>query len=117
MSTGETQAEREVRARIDAIVRADDVVLFMKGTPRTPLCGFSGRVVRILNTLGVPFRAVEVLQSDAMREGIKVYSDWPTIPQLYIKGEFMGGCDIVEDLYDSGSLEETMRAHNIPQKT
>lgn len=81
------------------------VLLFMKGTPDQPMCGFSGRVVQILNHLGVAYHAINVLQSEALREGIKVFSDWPTIPQLYVKGEFVGGCDIVSEMFQSGELQ------------
>jgi monothiol glutaredoxin len=81
------------------------VVLFMKGVPDQPRCGFSATVVQILDHLGVDFAGVDVLQSDALRQGIKRYSDWPTIPQLYVKGEFVGGCDIIREMYASGELK------------
>jgi len=81
------------------------VVLFMKGTPEQPGCGFSAVVVQILDHLGVEFAGVNVLSSDALRQGIKSYSDWPTIPQLYVKGEFVGGCDIVREMFQSGELK------------
>ncbi|MBI1199885.1 MAG: Grx4 family monothiol glutaredoxin [Phenylobacterium sp.] len=81
------------------------VVLFMKGVPEQPQCGFSAVTVQILDHLGVDFVGVNVLQSDALREGIKTYSDWPTIPQLYVKGEFVGGCDIVREMFQSGELK------------
>jgi len=81
------------------------VVLFMKGVPDQPQCGFSATVVQILDHLGVDFAGVNVLQSDALRQGVKSYSDWPTIPQLYVKGEFVGGCDIIKEMYATGELK------------
>ncbi|RMD90503.1 MAG: Grx4 family monothiol glutaredoxin [Alphaproteobacteria bacterium] len=93
-----------IRERIDRDVKADDVVLFMKGTPVFPQCGFSAAVVQILSHLGVPFKSYDVLQDPELRQGIKEYSDWPTIPQLYVKGEFIGGCDIVREMFASGEL-------------
>jgi monothiol glutaredoxin len=91
---------------IDNEVKSNDVVLFMKGTPEFPMCGFSGRVVQILNLVGVPFKGVNVLDSDELRQGIKAYANWPTIPQLYVKGEFVGGCDIITEMYQSGELKQ-----------
>ncbi len=93
-----------IRDDIDAIVKSGDVVLFMKGTPQFPQCGFSGQVVQILDHVGVPFKGVNVLENDMIRQGIKDYANWPTIPQLYIKGEFVGGCDIVREMFQSGEL-------------
>jgi len=93
-----------IREDIDGIVKSGDVVLFMKGTPQFPQCGFSGQVVQILDHVGVPFKGVNVLENDAIRQGIKDYANWPTIPQLYIKGEFVGGCDIVREMFQSGEL-------------
>ena len=90
---------------IDQQVKASDVVLFMKGTPQFPQCGFSGQVVQILDYLGVPYKGVNVLDSDELRQGIKAYSNWPTIPQLYVKGEFVGGSDIVREMFQSGELK------------
>lgn len=90
------------RARIDTTVKANDVVLFMKGTPLFPQCGFSSRAVAILEHLGVEYASVDVLQDQGIRQGIKEYSDWPTIPQLYVKGEFVGGSDIMMEMYESG---------------
>ena len=98
-------------AQIDALVKGNDVVLFMKGNKTLPQCGFSSRVASILNYAEVPFADVNVLESDAMRSGIKEYSDWPTIPQLYVKGEFVGGCDIITEMTLSGELD-TMLAEN-----
>ena len=94
----------DVLQRIDATVKSEPVVLFMKGTPQFPQCGFSGQVVQILDYLGVPFKGVNVLEDDDVRNGIKEYASWPTIPQLYIKGEFVGGCDIVREMFQSGEL-------------
>ena len=89
---------------IKTAVESNDVMLFMKGTPQFPQCGFSSQVVQILSYLDVPFKSVNVLESDEMRNGIKAFSNWPTIPQLYIKGEFLGGCDIVREMFQSGEL-------------
>ena len=89
---------------IDKAVKSNDVMLFMKGTPQFPQCGFSSQVVQILDYLGVPFESVNVLADADIRQGIKDYSNWPTIPQLYVKGEFVGGCDIVREMFQSGEL-------------
>ncbi len=91
---------------IDNEVKGNDVVLFMKGTPAFPQCGFSGQMVQILDYLGVEYKGVNVLSSEELRQGIKVYSDWPTIPQLYVKGEFVGGCDIVRDMFQAQELPD-----------
>ena len=98
----------EIQSWIDNVVKTNDMVVFMKGTPEQPMCGFSGRVVQMLDYLGVPYQAVNVLESDQLRNGIKTYSDWPTIPQLYVKGEFIGGCDIVTEMFQSGELKQTL---------
>ena len=90
---------------IDTQVKGNDVVLFMKGTPSFPQCGFSGQVVQILDYLGVTYSGVNVLESDELRQGIKLYSDWPTIPQLYVKGEFVGGADIIREMFQAGELQ------------
>ena len=90
---------------IDSQVKSSDVVLFMKGTPTFPQCGFSGQVVQILDYLGVPYSGINVLESDELRQGIKAYSDWPTIPQLYVKGEFVGGADIIREMFQAGELQ------------
>ena len=95
----------DVNARIEAEVKNNDVVLFMKGTPQFPMCGFSGQVAQILGYIGVPYKGVNVLEDQEIREGIKAYSNWPTIPQLYVKGEFVGGCDIVTEMTLSGELD------------
>ena len=99
--------------KIDAEVKSSDVVLFMKGTPQFPMCGFSGQVVQILDYLGVPFKGVNVLDADDIRQGIKDYSNWPTIPQLYVKGEFVGGCDNTREMFQSGELVELMKTNGI----
>ena len=91
---------------IDSEVKSNDVVLFMKGTPQFPQCGFSGQLVQILDYLGTPYKGLNVLESDDLRDGIKVYSNWPTIPQLYVKGEFVGGCDIVREMFQAGELQQ-----------
>ncbi|MEM1138999.1 MAG: Grx4 family monothiol glutaredoxin [Pseudomonadota bacterium] len=91
---------------IDNTVKANDVVLFMKGTPNFPQCGFSGTVVQMLNYLNVAYAGVNVLEDDALRQGIKDYSNWPTIPQLYVKGEFVGGADIVREMFENGELRD-----------
>ncbi len=87
-------------------LKSNDVVLFMKGTPQFPMCGFSGQVVQILDHLGVTYKGLNVLDSDELRTGIKEYSNWPTIPQLYVKGEFVGGCDIVREMFQTNELFE-----------
>lgn len=91
-----------------------DVVLFMKGTQDAPMCGFSARVCQILNTLNVAYHDINILVDPALREGIKQYSDWPTIPQLYVKGEFIGGCDITTEMYQSGELQTLLKEKGIP---
>lgn len=96
----------DVQQRIDELVKNQKVVLFMKGTPDFPQCGFSMRAVQVVRTLGVPFTTVNVLDDWDVREGIKVYSDWPTIPQLYVDGSFVGGSDIVMQMYESGDLQK-----------
>ena len=95
----------DTNSRIADIVNANDVVLFMKGTPLFPQCGFSSRAVAIMEHLDVPFHSVDVLQDMEIRQGIKAYSDWPTIPQLYVKGEFVGGADIIREMFQSGELK------------
>ncbi|NTS65079.1 Grx4 family monothiol glutaredoxin [Sphingomonas sp. HHU CXW] len=96
----------DTNARIDAVVKNNPVVLFMKGTPLFPQCGFSSRAIAILERLGVEFESVDVLQDQGIRQGIKAYSEWPTIPQLYVNGEFVGGSDIMMEMYESGELAE-----------
>lgn len=102
-----------VRDRIHQEVTGSDVVLFMKGTPVFPMCGFSAAVVQVLNHLNVAFKGIDVLQDPGIRQGIKDYSEWPTIPQLYVKGEFIGGCDIVREMYESGELIELFNTRGI----
>ena len=96
----------DARDRIDRLVKNNDIVLFMKGTALFPQCGFSSRAVAILDHLGVPFETVDVLQDPEIRQGIKDYSDWPTVPQLYVKGEFVGGSDIMMEMFESGELKQ-----------
>jgi len=96
----------QIHERIAGIVNGADVLLFMKGSPLFPQCGFSSRAVAILNHLNVEFDSVDVLQDQEIRQGIKAYSDWPTIPQLYVKGEFVGGSDIMMEMYESGELAQ-----------
>jgi monothiol glutaredoxin len=98
----------DATTRIDEIVRSNDVVLFMKGTALFPQCGFSSRAVSILDHLGVGFETVDVLQDPEIRQGIKGYSDWPTIPQLYVKGEFVGGSDIMMEMFEAGELQQLL---------
>ena len=98
----------ESQARIQELVSTNDVLLFMKGTPLFPQCGFSSRAIAILDRLGVEYESVDVLQDQGVRQGIKAFSDWPTIPQLYVKGEFVGGSDIMMEMYESGELGELM---------
>jgi monothiol glutaredoxin len=98
----------ESQARIQELVSGNDVLLFMKGTPLFPQCGFSSRAVAILDRLGVDYESVDVLQDQGIRQGIKAFSDWPTIPQLYVKGEFVGGSDFMMDMYVNGELAELM---------
>jgi monothiol glutaredoxin len=98
----------DINQWIDNEVKTNDVVLFMKGTADMPMCGFSGRATQILNNLGVGFKGVNVLDSDALRNGIKEYTNWPTIPQLYVKGEFVGGSDIMMEMFQSGELKQLM---------
>lgn len=100
-------------ARINEIVRSADVVLFMKGTPLFPQCGFSSRAVAILDHMGVAYDTVDVLQDQEVRQGIKSYSDWPTIPQLYVKGEFLGGSDIMMEMFEAGELQQLMSEQGV----
>lgn len=105
--------DAQTKSLIENEISSQDVVLFMKGTPVFPQCGFSAAVVGVLSHLGVKFKGVNVLEDDAVREGIKTYSNWPTIPQLYIKGEFVGGCDIIREMYETGELIEMMNSRGI----
>ena len=103
----------DVLARIQNDIETNPVVLYMKGTPVFPQCGFSAQVVQVLSLAGVKFKAFDVLSDDELRQGIKEFSHWPTIPQLYVKGEFVGGCDIVREMYQSGELAELLREKGI----
>jgi monothiol glutaredoxin len=109
MATTEADAHEAIRTEIEA----NDVVLFMKGTAQMPQCGFSSRVAGVLNYMGVRYKDVNVLADEAVRNGIKSFSDWPTIPQLYVKGEFVGGCDIVTEMTLSGELDELFSAKGV----
>ncbi len=99
--------------RIDQLVKNNDIVLFMKGTALFPQCGFSSRAVAILDHLGVPFETVDVLQDPEIRQGVKEYSDWPTVPQLYVKGEFIGGSDIMMEMFQAGELQQLIEEKQI----
>jgi monothiol glutaredoxin len=103
----------DVHSRISDIVNSNDVVLFMKGTPLFPQCGFSSRAIAILDHLGVAYEGVDVLQDPEIRQGIKAFSDWPTIPQLYVKGEFVGGSDIMMEMFEAGELEQLVNDANV----
>jgi len=96
----------ELKERIDNLVKQNKILVFMKGTKLMPQCGFSNNVVQILNTLGVPFQTVDILEDYEIRQGIKEYSNWPTIPQVYINGQFVGGSDIMIEMYQSGELQQ-----------
>ena len=106
----------DVTENIKNEIKTHEVVLFMKGTPVFPMCGFSAATVQILTNLGIKFTSVNVLDSDEMRDGIKKYSNWPTIPQLYVKEEFIGGCDIVKEMFESGELLELFNTRGIEVK-
>jgi monothiol glutaredoxin len=101
-------------AFIENEVKSNPVVLFMKGTPDFPQCGFSGQVVQILNYMGIDYKGINVLADADIRQGIKDYSNWPTIPQLYIKGEFVGGCDIVREMFQAGELQQVLTEKGVP---
>lgn len=106
-------SENPIHDKIKSDVTANEVMLFMKGTPQFPQCGFSAAVVQILDYLGVKYSTDNVLDSDDLREGIKSFSDWPTIPQLYVKGEFVGGCDIVKEMFENGELRSFFEGKGI----
>ena len=106
---------QSVNDRIQQVVNSADVVLFMKGTPLFPQCGFSSRAVAILAHLGVEYASVDVLQDQEIRQGIKAFSDWPTIPQLYLKGEFLGGSDIMMEMYEAGELDALLQEKGVPR--
>ncbi len=106
----------DVQARIADAVKGNEVLLFMKGSPLFPQCGFSSRAVAILDHLGVEYGSVDVLQDQGIRQGIKQFSDWPTIPQLYVKGEFIGGSDIMMEMYETGELAELLEKAGVSRK-
>ena len=103
----------ETKEKIISLIKENKICLFMKGTPDNPQCGFSMTVTNILKYLKIHFKDVNVLENDKMREGIKIFSDWPTIPQLYVKGEFVGGCDIVKEMFEKGELKELFQSKKI----
>ena len=105
--------ENSVKEKIENLINESEVMLFMKGTPEMPQCGFSAAVVGVLNHLGIKFSTVNVLENENIRQGIKEYANWPTIPQLYVKGEFVGGCDIIREMYESGELNELISSKGI----
>jgi monothiol glutaredoxin len=105
-----TNSTNETHARIDKLLETNKVVLFIKGTPQTPMCGFSARAVAILADLGVAFHSVNVFDDESIREGVKTYGNWPTIPQLYIKKQLIGGSDIMMEMYQSGELQEALKS-------
>ena len=107
----------DITMNIKNEIKSNDLVLFMKGTPAFPMCGFSASVVQILNNMDVKFNSINVLDNEKMREGIKNYSNWPTIPQLYVKEEFIGGCDIVKEMNDSGELLELFNTKGVQVKS
>ncbi|UJQ95380.1 Grx4 family monothiol glutaredoxin [Mariluticola halotolerans] len=107
----------DINAFIDNSVKSNDVFLFMKGTPDFPQCGFSGQVVQILNYIGVEYSSANVLESDELRDGIKTFTNWPTIPQLYVKGEFVGGADIVKEMFQAGELQSLLSEKGIAVKS
>ena len=106
----------DIKTWIENEVKSNDVVLFMKGTPDAPMCGFSSRVVQILDHLGADYKGVNVLESGEVRQGIKDYSNWPTIPQLYVKGEFVGGCDIIREMFQAGELQNLLSEKGVATK-
>jgi monothiol glutaredoxin len=106
-------SDNEVFDRIRGDITGSDVVLYMKGTPVFPMCGFSAAVVQVLTHLGVKFKGINILDDAELRQGIKEFSNWPTIPQLYVKGEFVGGCDIVREMYQSGELQEMLQTRGV----
>ena len=108
--------DKNIKERINDIVKKNEVCLFMKGTPEIPQCGFSLAVSNMLKHLEVNFTGINVLEDQEIREGIKAYSDWPTIPQLYIKNEFIGGCDIVKEMFEKGELQSKLKEKNISFK-
>jgi monothiol glutaredoxin len=115
VATQSQQVEDAIKGFISKAIEENPVVLFMKGVPDQPRCGFSATVVQILDHLGADFVGVDVLQSEPLRNGIKAFSDWPTIPQLYVKGEFVGGCDIIREMFESGELKTLFTEQGVLQ--
>ena len=107
----------EIKEKIKNLINDNQVCLFMKGTPDAPQCGFSMAVSNVLKHLNVNFKGINVLEDENLRQGIKDYSDWPTIPQLYIKNEFIGGCDIIKEMFENGELKKVLKDKNIPHKS
>ncbi len=107
-------SDKAILADIQKMIDDNSVMLFMKGTPQFPQCGFSAAVIQILDYLGVDYGSENVLATDALRQGIKEFSDWPTIPQLYVKGEFVGGCDIVREMFETGELKKLLEDKGVP---
>ncbi|KPF83953.1 glutaredoxin [alpha proteobacterium AAP38] len=105
--------DQTVAERIKRDIADNDVVLYMKGTPVFPQCGFSAAVVQVLSHLGVKFKGIDILVDPALRQGIKEFTNWPTIPQLYVKGEFVGGCDIIREMYEAGELQDLLREKGV----
>ena len=105
-----------INERIQDQIQGDDVVLYMKGTPVFPMCGFSAQVVQVLSNIGVPFKSYNILDDMALRDGLKKFSNWPTFPQLYVKGELIGGCDIVREMHASGELQQLLAEKGVPPK-
>ena len=103
----------EIKHKIESLLKENKICLFMKGTPEAPQCGFSMAVSNVLKHLNVEFKGVNVLESEELRQGIKDFSDWPTIPQLYIKGKFVGGCDIVKEMFETGELKKLLESKNL----
>ena len=103
----------DINEKIKGLVEKNSICLFMKGTPDSPQCGFSLAIANVLKHLSVKFEGINVLEDENLRNGIKVYSDWPTIPQLYVKGEFVGGCDIIKEMFEKGELKELLKAKNL----
>src|ERR687883_452063 len=115
IKSGEDEmSDNPVFDRIQNDITSNDVVLYMKGTPVFPQCGFSAAVVQVLSHMGVKFKGVDVLSDPSVRQGIKEFSNWPTIPQLYVKGEFIGGCDIVPEMFETGELKQLFEEKGVP---